>query len=118
MIAKDERALECDFAEIYHVFDYKALGARRAATLAAGLSPDSRIKRAIAGQKHTSQTVLLSAIADGIHLLLWMNSKDGHRGTNRPASILGELMKDDADELTAFDSFEAYERARAERMEN
>ena len=118
MIQKDERALICDFAETYHVFDYKSLGANRAATLASGLSPDSRIKRAISGQKHTTQTLLLAAIADGIHLMLWQKTKDGARNVNRPASILEELCSDDKEDVAMFDSIEAYEAARAQRMEN
>ena len=42
MLAADEDAVICDFAEVYHVLDLRALAPPLAATLAAGLPPDSR----------------------------------------------------------------------------
>lgn len=117
MRTRNENALICDMAETYHIYDYLALPVKTAATLAAGLSPDSRIKRYLIGQKQTSETILLAAIADALNTLVWFKTKDGQRGVNRPASILKELTED-KEEYAAFDSIEAYEAARAERMKH
>lgn len=115
MIKADENALICDFAETYRIYNYKALKPRQAAIYAAGLPNDSRIKRKITGQKHTSSVILLSCIADSLRTLVWFQTKDGQRGTNRPPSILEELMAE-KEEFAEFDSIEAYEAARAARM--
>lgn len=117
MIRTDEHALMCDFAETYNIYDYKQLRPSQAAIFAVGLSPDSRIKRKLSGQKHTSQTILLACIADALNLLVWFQTKDGHNNTNRPKSIIEELTEEKI-ELSEFDSIEAYEAARAERMRN
>ena len=53
LIASDEGKdkLICDFAQYYHVLDWRSLPVRLAATLAAGLPPDSRCMMHLAGQK-------------------------------------------------------------------
>ena len=117
MRARNEDALICDFAETYHVFDYMALPARTAATLAAGLPPDSRIKRELTGQKQTTEIMLLAAITDALNTLVWFKTEDGHKGINRPTSILRELT-DEKEQVVAFDSIEEYEAARARIMES
>lgn len=91
MIRLDEAALICDFAETYHVFDYRALPARYAATLAAGLRPNSRIMQKISGATVAPEILLLSAIADACRVLVWQNTKDGQKGRNAPESLLAEL---------------------------
>ena len=79
MIARNENALECDFAETYPIYDYRELQPKRAALFAAGLPIDSRIKRELSGQKHTVETILLSHIADSLQTLVWFKTKDGQR---------------------------------------
>lgn len=118
MIARNEPALECDFAETYHIYDYRELPPSRAALFAAGLPIDSRIKRELSGQKHPVETILLSHIADALQTLVWFKTKDGRRGTNRPKSILQEIMKDNDEKYMAFDSVEAYEAARKQIVRN
>jgi len=117
MIREDEHALMCDFAETYGIYDYKQLRPMQAAIFAAGLPADSRIKRKMSGQKHTTQTILLSCIADSLRTLIWFQTKDGQRGINRPKSILEELMED-KEQLAEFSTIEEYEAARARIMEN
>ena len=118
MIARNEGALECDFAETYHIYDYRKLPPNRAALFAVGLPTDSRIKRELNGQKHTSDILLLAYIADALQTLVWFKTKDGQRGTNRPKSILQEMMKDDEEKYMSFDSVEAYEAARKRALES
>lgn len=70
MMQLDEDALICDFAETYHVFDFRALPATLAATLAVGLRDDSRIKMRLADRKASVDTILLAGIMDRISVML------------------------------------------------
>lgn len=117
MIARNESALECDFAETYHIYDYRELPVKRVALFAAGLPDDSRIKRELTGQKHPVETILLSHIADSLQMLVWFKTKDAQHNRNRPKSILQEIMKDpESEKYMSFDSIEAYEAARKRFM--
>ena len=108
MIYEGEDELICDFAETYRRYDYRALPQSLAATLAAGLSDDSRIKRKLVGQRVTTETVLLSLIVDEINFLLWQNS--GCSGS-QPKRLTDKLLGED-EEMMIFDSPEAYEEWR------
>ena len=70
MIALDEDALICDFAETYHIYDYRNIPASYAATLAAGLRDDSRIKLLMADRKASVDTIILAGIMDRLSVLL------------------------------------------------
>ena len=115
MIATNESALICDFAETYHVFDYKALPLKTAATLAAGLHDDSRIKMAMTGQTVHRDTLLLAAAVDRLSLLVWAKTRDAERGTNRPKSILGMLTQQKETRNSEYESFETAEEFEAAR---
>ena len=91
MISADEAALRCDFAETYHVLDYRALPARQAALLACGLGPGSRIMKTLSGARIGPDTALLAVIADALRILVWQATEDGHKGRNQPRSILAAL---------------------------
>lgn len=116
MIAADEDALICDFAETYHIYDYRALPIPYAAALACGLGENSRIKMHLSGAKVPVDTLLLATIADRIGLLLWLNTKDGVNGANRPASILNTLIDSDCgdskNDIQSFGSADEFEAAR------
>lgn len=115
MVALDETALICDFAERYHVLDWRALPVKTAAALARGLGADSRIMRKISGAPADSATLLLAAIADALHLLVWQNTEAGVKGENRPKSLLKMLCgKDqDAESGEGFDTVEEFQAWRA-----
>lgn len=115
MIATDEAALICDFAETYRLFDFRQLPARRAAVLACGLRPDSRIIQKMTGAKAPIDTLLRAIIADELKLLVWQNTKDGAKGRNRPESILAALLGPDGDQPdnTGFDSAAAFDAWRS-----
>ena len=66
MIAADEDAVVCDFAETYHVFDYRALPLQTAATLACGLRDGSRIRAKLAGTTAGMDTLMLVQIRDAL----------------------------------------------------
>lgn len=113
MIGFDEDALICDLAETYHIYDYRALPARKVAILANGLRDDSRIKMKMGGQILTLEQTMLCSIYDRVALLLWINSKDGSKGTNRPKSVLHELTRDHSKDNASLTPNE-FERRRAE----
>lgn len=117
MIRTDEHALMCDFAEYYHIYDYKQLRPTVAAIFADGLPIDSRIKRKLTGQRQNTETLLLACIADSLRTLVWFQTKDGQKNINRPTSILQELTET-KDELAEFGTIEAYEAARKRIMES
>ena len=87
MIKTDEESLICDFAETYSIYNYKSLPLKLVATLASGLSGDSRIKRKLSGLNHSIDTLLLACIVDRLSLLLWRDTKDASKGKNKPESL-------------------------------
>ena len=102
----------CDFAELYHLYDYKALPLRTAAALCAGLGADSRIMRKLSGTRVDSQTALLAIIADRLGQLVWLNSADGQAGRNRPKSIYAALVgRPSEGNVRGFDSPDEFEAA-------
>lgn len=92
MIATDEAALVCDLAETYGIYDYKSLPATRIAAFSVGLRENSRIKLKMSDSRYSLDTLLLAAIADRLSLLVWLKTKDGAQGVNRPKSIMAKLL--------------------------
>lgn len=120
MIATDEDALICDFAEYYHIYDYRGLPVQYAAVLACGLRDDSRIKMAISKVKVKPEALLLASIVDRLSLLLWLKTEDGTRGRNKPPSLTSRLLgeEDSSGDVIGYDSAEAFERARYQTVES
>ena len=118
MISTDEDALICDFAETYHILDYRLLPARYASVLACGLRHDSRIMLKLNGMKFPFNTLLLAAIADGERVRIWQNTKDAVKGRNKPSLILPELMndKEPKEEFRKFSTPEEFKAWEASMM--
>lgn len=114
MISTDEEALICDFAQVYHIYDYQSLPADYVGTLAVGLPDNSRIKRKLAGLQVSLETLLLSIIADKLSFIAWSKTKDAEKGKNRPTSITSKLLgkEEKATDVMSFDSPEEFEKAR------
>lgn len=113
MIRTDEDALICDLAETYHIYDYKQLPATLVAVFSFGLPESSRIKLKMSGQLVPLETMLLAGISDTVSMLLWINSKDGQKGVNRPSSTVSALTnQSNKNESVAFNSGEDFERVR------
>jgi hypothetical protein len=87
MLALDEDAFICDIAETYQIYDYKRVPCRLLGTLASGLRDSSRIKQKMAGIITDPKTVLLASCLDTLNILVWMRTKDGQEGKNRPKSV-------------------------------
>ena len=115
MYAHDRDALLCDLAETYRVFDVRSIPIQTLAALASGLDDDSRIKRSMSGLTVRHDTLLRAAAVDRLSMLVWMQSKDGARGRNRPPSILAALTGQGArnEKPLGYDSPEAFHAARA-----
>ena len=106
LIGDSEDLLICDFAQYYHVLDYKELRPSLAATLAVGLPDESRVKKKITGVRATLDELLLALILDNLNLFMWSRSK--HKGA-RPKKIYQLLSKPEKpkDELMSFDTPQA-----------
>ena len=121
MIATDENALICDFAETYHIYNYRSLPVSLAAILCVGLRDDSRIKMKIAGSKVPFSTLILGMISDQLGHLIWSMSEDGRRGQNRPQRIIDILYdadnKPSASDILTFDTPESFEKTRQRIIE-
>lgn len=112
MIAEDPDALVCDFAETYHVLDYRSLPARLAATLAAGLPDDSRSKKRLSDTSCSIETLLLALIADRLSYLVWFQTEDARKNRNRPNSIYESLVgkaEQKTGDIISFETREEFE---------
>lgn len=117
MISIDEDALICDLAETYQIYDYKQLPLNQVAVFAYGLRDDSRIKQMISDQIVPLEITLLANIVDRLSISLWLQTKDGQKGINRPASIAEMLTKNNKEEsderdYLVFESGEDFENYR------
>lgn len=108
MINTDEEALICDFAETYHIYNYRSLPLHMVGIYACGLRQDSRIIMAMSKTKLTADQTLLAMISDNTRMLAWLNSADGMRGVNRPKSLveilLGNVKQNVTSGIKAFDT--------------
>jgi hypothetical protein len=66
----------------------------------------------LSGLSASPDTFLLAAIVDKLSTMIWMQTRDGQRGTNRPASILERLIPKQASDINSFASGEEFELAR------
>ena len=109
MIRDDEDALFCDFVETYHIYDYRSLPLKMAATLAAGLRDTSRIIKKTTEAKASTTDTLLAIIADrlGVIYMLLSGAKDVPSVMDAIYSIEREEIKD----VRGFNSGEAFQRA-------
>lgn len=112
MTAADEDAVICDFAETYHIYDYRGLPLRYAAVLASGLRDDSRIKMKMTKASVPTDTLLRAVIADAVNLLVWINTKDGQKGRHRPKSLVELMTQPQENSIVSFHTIEEFERAR------
>lgn len=116
MIKTDEQSLICDFAETYSIYNYKSLPLKLVATLASGLSGDSRIKRKLSGLNHSIDTLLLACIVDRLSLLLWRDTKDASKGKNKPESMYELLTSGNKDVSESHNSFTSGKEFEKERQ--
>lgn len=118
-----EDLLICDFAQVYHILDYKALPVPLLVTLFSGLGPDSRLARNAADLPVSMRTLLLAAAVDNLTSLVYVHA---HKGDKKPGSIVSALLgvgkgkKEDPPgsvKAETFDSAADYEAARRALLE-
>lgn len=113
MVAAGEDDLICDFAEVYHIYDWRSIPVKLAATLAAGLPDSSRSMKRLTGLPCGMDTLLLAAIADRLSLLVWSKTKDAQKGRKRPQMITeGLLKKSEKKDIESFGDVDSFEAAR------
>lgn len=119
MIALDEDALICDFAETYHIYDIYQLPVEYIATLASGLRENSRIRTKVNGLKVGIDYLLLAHIADNTAITAWLNSENASKGKDRPPSFVSGLLNkaDESKEVKQFDSGADFDK-EWEKIEN
>jgi hypothetical protein len=118
MVGLDEGALICDFAETYHVYNWRALPVSTAATLAMGLRPESRMMQKLSGAPAPADTLLRAMIADCLRILVWRQTKDGQRGKKPPASILEQMLGGKRSEIgPGFENPDDFQAWRSSMME-
>lgn len=116
LLGDSEDMLICDFAQFYHVLDYKGLPPQLAATLAMGLPEESRIKRKLTGVNVTLDQMLMSMILDDFNAFLWSRKRRKGPKPKQVFKLLTEPKKP-KEELMAFSTPEAYETWRARKEE-
>lgn len=117
MIALDEDALICDFAETYQIYDYRSLPLKLVATLAAGLRDNSRIKLRASGYPVALDTIILAAIADRLDALRYGLFKEDRKATPFVVQLLGEQKTENENKKAmSFDSAEDFKKAYAKAI--
>lgn len=114
MIVLDEDALICDFAETYHILNYRELPPTTAGVLACGLRDNSRIKLKMADVKVSLEDILLATIADKLENQMYQYAKaHGAKNIGELESILKRIQGEQKEEssLEAFESGEDFMKA-------
>lgn len=97
------------------MLNWRSLPVRLAATLAAGLPPESRSLRLLHGEPYTLQQMLQASIADSLHALRWLMERYMGSTEEPPKSIVQALLGSEAPEeesfVQSFDSPEEFEAA-------
>ena len=113
MVATGEDDLICDLAEVYHIYDWRSIPVKLAATLAAGLPDNSRSMKRLTGLPCGMDTLLLAAIADRLSLLVCAKTKDAQKGRKKPQMITeGLLKKSEKKDIESFSDVDSFEAAR------
>jgi len=106
VISECEDKLICDFAETYHIFNYRELPLSAVVTLLLGLRDNSRIKMYYSKSKLSIEQTILALIADSVQFLAWTKTKDAKHGRYTQKSVL-KLLNGDYD--TGNDNLESFE---------
>lgn len=114
MIDTDEDDLICDFAETYHIYDYRRMPLHYVAVLACGLRDNSRIKMKMAEQEYTAEFLINAAMLDHLSFLSWTKTKDAQYGKNKPKSVVSRLLgnEEKKDDIVTFETAEEFEEMR------
>lgn len=103
----------CDFAEYYHITNYRSIPAQTVYTLVLGLREGSRLISKVRDRNYTTDQILMAHAIDRLSILCWQGTKDAQHNRNRPQSLI-EIMteKKTESDVQSFDSPEDFERYR------
>lgn len=120
MIALDEDALICDFAEFYHIYNIYEYPPIYIAILTIGLRDNSRIKLKLLGLRVDLEMLLLAHIVDNTAINIWAKTKDAKNNINRPQSFVELLSKkkESKEKAREFNSGEDFEKERRRLIGN
>nr|DAI60460.1 MAG TPA: protein of unknown function (DUF5361) [Caudoviricetes sp.] len=84
-----------------------------------GLQDNSRFKLKLNGMKTTMDTMLSAITCDYLAKLWWSKTEDAEHGTNKPISILSQLLEEDTQKKSedGFETIEEFEQARKRLLE-
>ena len=114
MINIDEDSLICDFAEIYHIYDYRScLKTRRAAIFAARMRETSRIRMKLSGEQTSRDLFMQAVIADRLGMICYaLSEKSAEKPVSLVNLLLGKVeMEDVRKDVVTFDTPEEFENA-------
>lgn len=113
-IHNDENALICDYAEYYHVYDFRRLPARYAAILASGLRAESRSVMAMSSQTIRPNTQLLINLVDELQIVMYQQrAVAGSKHNPKPTLIMDKIKEQQTKKKNeAFDTPEEFWKAR------
>ncbi len=114
----NETALVSDFAEYYHIYDWRSLPLKTASQLAAGLRPYSRSYMYEAGVKADLTDSLLAYIHDDLQALIYQHAG---KHAKKPEFISKKVIygeKKPSDDLIKFDSGDDFDKAWKELTQN
>ena len=110
VLSKHKNEMICDLAETYHIYDYRRLPVQTLAVLVTGLRADSRTKMAINGMQVPLNTIIMAMTYDRVNQWLWMNTKDGRKGKNKPSSLVETLTSKPKEKtIETFDTGEEFD---------
>ncbi len=113
MMAVDEEALICDFAETYHIYDFKSLPAKLAAILAMGMRDDSRIKKRLRGDRLSREEGIMAMIYDLLSEYMWaLGGKENPAPKSMYLMLSGEEEPEEKSAVRGFSTPEEYEEER------
>lgn len=119
MINEDSDALECDLAEVYHIYEMRELPLHKVALFSCGLGEDSRIMRKLNNIDYKLDTLLLASILDRTTMNVYMNTKDAEKRRNKPKSVLESLLykEKEEDKVMSFKDGQSFEIMRQRILE-
>ena len=74
-----DRSITDEGLKTYHVFNYRELSPKMAATLCFGLRDESRVKMKLARAKITLTQTLIARMVDELSFQSWAKTKDGQK---------------------------------------
>jgi len=114
ILKKDEGAVLCDFAEVYHIYNLRDFDAGYISALAAGLDENSRTVRMMSDVSASLDEILTAMIVDRLSYILYALA--AKKGTKKPDSMVEALIKkskQDERKYKIFSSPEEFEKACA-----